>query len=186
MICWRSLAIRMRRRWCGCHRRDVRIARLYNARMSRHIILFAHNIRSLWNIGALFRSCDCFAVEKLILSGYTATPPRREIAKTALGADEWIPWEKVENPQSAIQQLSNEGWKIVALEQSKRSIALQEYSPPEKTCLIVGHEVLGVPEEILKLCDDVVHIPMLGKKKSLNVSVAAGIALHHLRSYNHD
>lgn len=152
----------------------------------RHIILLAHNIRSLWNIGALFRSCDCFGIEKLILSGYTATPPRREIAKTALGAEEWIPWEKAENPHSTIQQYSNEGWRIVGLEQSGRSVALEEYAPHKKTCLIVGHEVLGVPEELLKLCDDVVHIPMLGKKKSLNVSVAAGIALHHLRSCDRD
>lgn len=144
------------------------------------LVLLAHNIRSLWNIGALFRSCDCFAVEKLILSGYTATPPRREIAKTALGADEWIPWEHYADPHEAILSLSKDGWRIVGLEQSERSIALEEYVPSEKTCLIVGHEVLGVPEEILKLCDDVVHIPMLGKKKSLNVSVAAGIALHQL------
>jgi tRNA G18 (ribose-2'-O)-methylase SpoU len=150
------------------------------------IILLAHNIRSLWNIGALFRSCDCFAIEKLILSGYTATPPRREIAKTALGADAWIPWEKVENPLFAIQQLCNEGWRIVGLEQSERSGALETYEPVEKTCLIVGHEVLGVPEEILQLCDDIVHIPMLGKKKSLNVSVATGIALHHLQSCGGD
>lgn len=154
--------------------------------MSRQIILLAHNIRSLWNIGALFRSCDCFAVEKLILSGYTATPPRREIAKTALGADAWIPWEHCTEPKDAIQSLSKDGWRIVGLEQSERSITLEEYQPSEKTCLIVGHEVLGVSEEILKLCDDVVHIPMLGEKKSLNVSVAAGIALHHVRFSVHD
>lgn len=154
--------------------------------MPRHIILLAHTIRSLWNIGALFRSCDCFAVEKLILSGYTATPPRREIAKTALGTEEWIPWEKAENLQQTIQQCSSEGWRIVALEQSEESIALETYAPSEKVCLIVGHEVLGVPEEALKLCDDIVHIPMLGQKKSLNVSVAAGIALHHLRSFKRD
>ena len=149
--------------------------------MSRQIILLAHNIRSLWNIGALFRSGDCFAVEKLILAGYTATPPRREIAKTALGADEWIPWEHCPDPKDLIQSLSKDGWRIVGLEQSERSIALEDYQPQEKTCLIVGHEVLGVPEDLLKLCNDVVHIPMLGQKKSLNVSVAAGIALHHLR-----
>jgi len=152
----------------------------------RNVILLAHNIRSLWNIGALFRSCDCFAVEKLILSGYTATPPRREIAKTALGADEWIPWEHCTDPKDVILSLSKDGWRIVGLEQSERSIALEDYLPQEKTCLIVGHEVLGVSEEILKLCDDVVHIPMLGKKKSLNVSVAAGIALQHLRLSIHD
>lgn len=132
--------------------------------MQRRIILLAHNIRSLWNIGALFRSCDCFAVEKLILGGYTATPPRREIAKTALGADEWIPWEHCTDPKDVILSLSRDGWRIVGLEQSERSIALEEYQPSGKTCLIVGHEVLGVPQELLKLCDDVVQIPCSVKR----------------------
>ncbi len=149
--------------------------------MNRFILL-AYNIRSLWNIGSLFRSCDCFGVEKLILAGYTATPPRREISKTALGAEEWIPWEHHPEPHDVILSLSKEGWCIVALEQSEKSIPLEDYSPKEKTCLIVGHEVLGVPQEILTLCDDIVHIPMFGKKHSLNVSVAAGIALHQLRN----
>lgn len=150
--------------------------------MINRIVLLAYNIRSLWNVGSLFRTCDCFAVEKLILAGYTAAPPRREISKTALGAEEWITWEKAENTQTAIQVLRNDGWRIAALEQSKRSVALDAYVPAQKTCLIVGHEVLGVPEEILTFCDDVVHIPMLGKKHSLNVSVAAGIALHALHT----
>jgi tRNA G18 (ribose-2'-O)-methylase SpoU len=150
--------------------------------VQRHITLLAWNIRSLWNIGSLFRSCDCFHIEKIILSGYTASPPRREISKTALGAEQWIPWEKVDDPREAIDRLHSEGYRIVALEQTPRSIALQEYVPRAKTCIIVGHEVLGVPEDILQHCDDVVHIPMLGRKKSLNVSVAAGIALQHLRA----
>ncbi len=150
--------------------------------MSTRLVLLAYNIRSLWNIGSLFRSCDCFGVEKLILAGYTATPPRREISKTALGAEEWIPWEQATDAYDAVQKLRNEGWKIVALEQSEKSVSLDNYSPQEKTCLIVGHEVLGVPQELLALCDDVLEIPMLGKKNSLNVSVAAGIALHALRN----
>ncbi len=150
--------------------------------MTHSIILLAYNIRSLWNVGSLFRSCDCFAVEKLILAGYTATPPRREISKTALGAEEWIPWEKTEETLLAIEQLRREDWHIVALEQSEKSISLEHYTAPEKVCLIVGHEVLGVSEDILSVCDDIVHIPMLGKKNSLNVAVAAGIALHTLRA----
>lgn len=150
--------------------------------MTHHIILLAYNIRSLWNVGSLFRSCDCFAVEKLILAGYTATPPRREISKTALGAEEWVPWEHAPDATSALRQLHSAGWSIVALEQSVTSTSLEKYIPPEKTCLIVGHEVLGVPQELLALCDVVLEIPMLGKKNSLNVSVAAGIALHALRN----
>lgn len=148
----------------------------------KRIVLFAHNIRSLWNIGALFRCCDCLAVEKLILSGYTATPPRREIAKTALGADAWIAWQKTENPSDALRHYRKQGWRIVGLEQADQSVPLTSYPPADQSVLIVGHEVLGVPEELLECCDDIVHIPMLGRKKSLNVSVAAGIALHHLRS----
>jgi 23S rRNA (guanosine2251-2'-O)-methyltransferase len=150
--------------------------------MTTRLILLAYNIRSLWNVGSLFRTCDCFGIEKLILAGYTATPPRREISKTALGAEEWIPWEHAPDAASIMTSLKSNGWKIVALEQSPQSVPLERYKPSEKTCLIVGHEVLGVPKDLLALCDDVIEIPMLGKKNSLNVSVAAGIALHALRT----
>ena len=149
---------------------------------SKTIILLAHNIRSLWNVGSFFRTADAFAVEKIYLTGYTATPPRREIAKTALGADEWILWEYEKDPMKLIEKLKNDGWRIVGLEITDQSQDITHYHPTEKICLIVGHEVTGVPKEILSLCDDVVHIPMLGKKESLNVSVATGIALERLRS----
>jgi len=149
--------------------------------MNRRIILLAHSVRSLWNVGSLFRTCDCFGVEKLYLTGYTAPPPRREISKTALGAEEWIPWEYHADPRDVILSASKDGYRIVALEQDERSMDLNSYAPPQKLCLIVGHEVLGVPKNLLTLSDDVVHIPMFGKKESLNVSVAAGIALQYLR-----
>ncbi|MBM3231542.1 RNA methyltransferase [Candidatus Peregrinibacteria bacterium] len=151
-------------------------------RATRSIILVAHNIRSLWNVGALFRTSDCFAIEKLILSGYTATPERREISKTAIGAEQWIPWEACDDPLALLGEYRDKGWRIVALEQSERSTVLSDYRPADKTLLVVGHEVLGVPKELLQLCDDVIAIPMHGRKESLNVSVAAGIALHHLRN----
>ncbi|MFA6259769.1 MAG: RNA methyltransferase [Candidatus Peribacteraceae bacterium] len=150
--------------------------------MKRHIILLAHNIRSLWNVGALFRTCDCFGVQKVYLTGYTAVPPRREISKTALGAEEWIVWEYVRDPLEVIARMRKERYRIVALEQDKRAVALQEYLPPAQICLIIGHEVLGVPQELRDVSDDIVHIPMFGKKESLNVSVASGIALAHLRT----
>lgn len=150
--------------------------------MPRRITLLAFNIRSLWNVGSLFRTCDAFGVEKIILSGYTAAPPRREITKTALGAEEHVPWEQARDPQKAIAKLKKRGYTIVALEQAKKAQNLATYEPPSKVCLIVGHEVLGVPKEILKLCDAIVHIPMYGKKESLNVAVAAGVALHRLRT----
>jgi len=150
--------------------------------MNRRIILLAHSVRSLWNVGSLFRTCDCFGIEKLYLTGYTATPPRREISKTALGAEAWIPWEHHADPRDVILSASKDGYRIVALEQDERSMDLNSYTPPQKLCLIVGHEVLGVPKNLLTLSDDVVHIPMFGKKESLNVSVAAGIALQYLHA----
>ena len=152
--------------------------------MKCHLILLAHNIRSLWNVGSLFRTSDAFGVEKIFLTGYTATPPRREISKTALGAEEYVPWEFEQDSVKVIKTLKKKGFTIVALEQAKKAVVLSEYEPPSKVCLIVGHEVLGIPKELLKLCDAIVHIPMHGKKESLNVAVAAGIALHHLRAFS--
>lgn len=149
---------------------------------TRRIILLAHSIRSLWNVGSLFRTADAFHVEKIFLTGYTAVPPRREISKTALGAEEYVPWEKEEDPRKTIAQLKKQGYAIVALEQARGAVDVKDFAPPSKVCLIVGHEVLGVPKELLQLCDAIVHIPMHGKKESLNVAVAAGIALHHLHA----
>jgi len=147
------------------------------------IRVLAHNIRSLWNVGSFFRTADAFGVEKLYLTGYTATPPRREISKTAIGAEEWIDWEYTEDPIKLISALKADGWTIVALELTDSAQSINDYVAPAKTCLVLGHEVTGVSEEILSVCDDTVMIPMLGKKESLNVSVATGIALYCL---NHD
>lgn len=147
-----------------------------------NIVLLAHNIRSLWNVGSFFRTADCFGVDKIYLSGYTGLPPRREISKTAIGAEEWIPWEFTEDPLDTIDHLKKTGYRIVGLEITPGSIALSNYKPPEKVCLLVGNEVLGMDEEFLALCDDVIHIPMQGRKESLNVSVATGIALWSLAS----
>ena len=146
----------------------------------RRITVLAHNIRSLWNVGSLFRTSDAFGVQKIYLTGYTATPPRREISKTALGAEEWIEWEYKKNPLSVIDSLKSEGWEIVALEQTKDSVDLKVFEPLEKTCLILGHEVTGVPDELLEVCDRSVEIQMHGKKESINVAVAAGVVLHYL------
>lgn len=144
------------------------------------MILLAHNIRSLWNVGSFFRTCDAFGVSKLILTGYTATPPRREISKTAIGAEKWIDWEHRQDPLEVIAELKREGWGIVGLEITDKSESIIGYEAPDKICLIVGHEVKGVPKEILEACDEVVYIPMKGKKESLNVSVAAGVALSRI------
>ncbi len=150
--------------------------------MERHIRLLAHNIRSLWNVGAFFRTCDALNVEMLYLTGYTGTPPRKEISKTAIGAEETVPFESHKSPVEVLAALKAEGWTIVALELAPGSVPLQSYVPQGKTCLVVGHEIEGVSGEVLSLADAVVMIPMLGTKESLNVAVATGIALHHLRN----
>ncbi len=151
--------------------------------MNKRIIrLLAYNIRSLWNVGSLFRTCDAFAVEKLFLCGYTALPPRREISKTAIGAEEFVPWEHSADPIAVVREMKKEGYSIVSLECKKRAKSLNEYSAGDKICLIVGNEVLGVPEELIDESDEVIAIKMFGHKESLNVSVAAGIALYHIRN----
>lgn len=148
---------------------------------ARSIVLLAHNVRSLWNVGSFFRTADALNIEKIFLTGYTGHPPRKEITKTAIGAEEVIPWEGGRDPLPFLHKLKGEGWSLVALEITPDAKDLTDYKPPKKVCLIVGHELTGVPQDILAMCDAVVKIPMLGTKESLNVAVAAGIALHHLR-----
>lgn len=147
----------------------------------RDIVLLAHNIRSLWNVGALFRSSDAFGISHVFLTGYTACPPRKEISKTALGAEEWIPWSYEKGPFAVIERLRAEGRSIIALELTGKSAPLWEDATDGPVCLVLGHEVLGVSDELLTACDRAVHIPMQGKKSSLNVSVACGIALYELQ-----
>lgn len=149
--------------------------------MKPRIVVLAHNIRSLWNVGSFFRTCDAFNVEHLYLTGYTGTPPRKEISKTALEAQTWVPWTHELDPLSVIAHLRKDDFAIVALERTQNSVDIASLRVPPKLCLILGHEVTGVAEELLRESDHVVHIPMLGKKESLNVSVAAGIALYALR-----
>ena len=149
---------------------------------TQHIVLIAHNIRSLWNIGAFFRTADAFGIGHIHLTGYTAQPPREEIHKTALGSEEWIPWSFERDPLNVIRKRRKEGYEIVSLEIAKGSLPLASYHPSRPVCLVVGHEILGVPGEIQEESDAVVRIPMQGKKESLNVSVALGIALYHITS----
>jgi 23S rRNA (guanosine2251-2'-O)-methyltransferase len=141
------------------------------------IILVFDNIRSMHNVGAIFRTCDGFRIEKILLCGITATPPHRDIRKTALGAETTVDWMYYQTTHAAIETLV--GCHIIALEQVKDSVPLREaHIPKNKTIvLIVGNEVDGVDENILGYCDQVVEIPQFGTKHSFNVSVSAGIAL---------
>jgi tRNA G18 (ribose-2'-O)-methylase SpoU len=145
--------------------------------------LILPNIRSCHNVGAMFRTADAFAVDKIYLVGYTPQPPRKDIDKVALGAETWIPWEHRKFLKPTLNELKDGGFKLIALEKNKTSLDVAKIGQLSgNVALIVGNEVTGVRREILKMCDLVTHIPMLGKKESLNVSVAAGIAMHALRT----
>lgn len=154
--------------------------------MSQKIIIL-DNIRSAHNVGSIFRTADGAGVEKIYLLGYTPTPidrfgrPQPEIIKTSLGASEIIPFEHIENTdaESLINHLKQEGFAIVAVEQTSSSVSLYDFTVPPKVCYILGNEVEGVSRGLLTLADTVVEIPMEGQKESLNVSVSAGIALFH-------
>ncbi|MFA7421982.1 MAG: TrmH family RNA methyltransferase [Melioribacteraceae bacterium] len=153
---------------------------------TRKIILILHDIRSVENVGAIFRTADAIGVSKIIISGYTPAPidrfgrERGDLKKTALGAEKTIPWEQVKNINTKIKNLKKEGFDIIALEQNPKSLDYKKYKPKEKTAVIVGSEVLGVSEKNLSLCDYILEIPMNGEKESLNVSVATGILLYRL------
>lgn len=146
-----------------------------------HII--AHNIRSLHNIGAIFRSADAFGIEKIWLTGYTAAPPRPEIAKVALGSDQRVLWEKREGILPLLKELRLSGKQIFALETGPKPKSITDLtygSDQTNYALILGNEVEGLDKSVLDQVDQVLAIPMLGQKKSLNVSVAAGIAMFAL------
>ena len=156
------------------------------------IIVIAHNIRSTHNIGAIFRTAEGFGISKIILTGYTPYPQQKkdsrlphialklskQISKTALGAEAIVPFEYQEQPP--LSELKATGYRVVALEQATNSISMADYTAPEKIVLLLGEEVEGITPELLAQCEDILEIPMVGKKESFNVSVATGIALYAL------
>jgi 23S rRNA (guanosine2251-2'-O)-methyltransferase len=146
------------------------------------VIVVLDNIRSMHNVGSVFRTADAFLLHSIYLCGYTPQPPHRDINKTALGATETVEWKYFDNAADAIKLLRDMGFKIFAVEQVRNSIALQKFifKQDDKLAVIFGNEVNGVGEEILKLCDGCIEIPQLGMKHSLNISVAAGIVLWEL------
>ncbi len=146
------------------------------------IIILLDNIRSMNNVGSIFRTADSFRLEKVILAGITPTPPHREITKTAIGAELTVAWEKVEDAIETARSYQAEGYQILSIEQAKDSVPLQrfEVNPEEKYILVLGHEISGVQQELIDISDSVLEIPQFGTKHSLNVSVASGIAMHHL------
>lgn len=161
----------------------------------KQIACIAHDIRSIHNVGSLFRTCDGLHVEKLLLSGYTPYPHseydtrlpheyramQKQIEKTALGAEKTVPWEHITDISAELKQLKLAGYTIVALEQSATSTTLPSFQPPEKMALLLGREVEGIEPTILEQCDEIIEIPMLGSKESFNVVQAAAMALYHCR-----
>ena len=147
------------------------------------IVVLLDNVRSLHNVGSVFRTCDAMAVEKLYLGGITAKPPHREIQKTAIGATESVKWEYVEITEAVVLKYKNLGYKIIAVEQTVNSKDLTKYKwNDEKTMIIFGNEVNGVQQNIIDMADLSIEIPQWGTKHSLNISVSAGIILWDLKS----
>jgi tRNA G18 (ribose-2'-O)-methylase SpoU len=145
--------------------------------------LVCDNIRSLENIGSIFRTADALGVNKIFLGGICGQPPHPKIAKAALGAEENIPWEHQWQVWRIIDRLKKEKISIVALEQTRKSLVCYKFKPKFPLALVVGHEIKGVSPSILKRADQVIHLPMFGKKESLNVAVAFGVAGYYLNQW---
>lgn len=149
-------------------------------------ILILNNIRSVENVGAMFRTADAGGVYKIYLVGYTPAPidrfgrKRKDLAKSALGAEEFVVWESVKTILPLIKKLKKDGFQIIAIEQDSKSVDYKKVKALSKNAFIMGAEVEGIPKEVLKQCDIIAEIPMVGKKESLNVSVSLGIALFRI------
>lgn len=153
------------------------------------VVIVLDNVRSQHNIGSIFRTADAFRIDSIHLCGITATPPNREIQKTALGATESVDWKYFITTSESVEVLRKEGYHIVAVEQVHGSVNINDFDSAkyEKFALIFGNEVHGIDEEILSLCDSFIEIPQFGTKHSLNVSVSAGIVLWEIsRKFLHD
>lgn len=151
------------------------------------LILILDDIRSLHNIGSVFRTADAFLVEKIYLCGITATPPNKEIHKTALGATDTVAWEYVKDVTEIITKLKADGIHVHAVEQVENSVMLNDFNPPADAtlALIFGNEVKGVQQQAIDLCDGTIEIPQLGTKHSLNISVSTGIVVWDIFTKNH-
>jgi tRNA G18 (ribose-2'-O)-methylase SpoU len=158
----------------------------------KELFLILHNVRSAYNVGSIFRTADSVGVRKIYLTGYTPSPfvyknkalhqtkAEKMLAKTALGAQAFVPWEKRGDVFDLLSELHDQGIKVVALEQDEKSVDYRDFEAGNLMALIVGNEPLGIEKEVLEKCESVVEIPMRGRKKSLNVSVAVGIATYEL------
>ena len=150
----------------------------FKAQAKIPLVVVMDNVRSMYNVGSIFRTCDAFSVERLLLCGITACPPHKEITKTALGATESVDWQHYGTTVEAVTELKQQGYKVFAVEQVDTSVMLDQMKIlPEKTAIVLGNEVFGVDDAVLALCDGAIEIPQNGTKHSLNVSIAGGIAI---------
>lgn len=154
----------------------------YKASAKQPIVVVLDHVRSLYNVGSVFRSSDAFRIEGIVLCGITARPPHAEIHKTALGAEESVAWEYFERTEDAVHWLKEQGYTVLAVEQCEGSTMLQNFErqPDRRYAVVLGNEVKGVQQQVVDMCDGCLEIPQYGTKHSLNVSVTAGIVLWHL------
>ena len=157
------------------------VAELRDSEKQPLVVVLDH-VRSLYNVGSVFRSSDAFRIEGVLLCGITARPPHPEIHKTALGAEESVDWRFFERTEDAVMWLKNQGYTVLAVEQCEGSTMLQHFrrKAGQKYAVVLGNEVKGVQQQVVDMCDGCLEIPQYGTKHSLNVSVAAGIVLWHL------
>jgi 23S rRNA (guanosine2251-2'-O)-methyltransferase len=156
------------------------LASAYDAVGRLPVVVLLDQVRSLYNVGSFFRTCDGVRVSRLVLAGITAAPPHPQIAKTALGAELSVPWEKTDDPAAALDRLRDAGWELAAIETSLHAVDLFDWQPAFPVCVVFGHEVDGIRTETLARCDVHVRIPTLGTKQSLNVATAGGVVLYEL------
>ncbi len=152
----------------------------YSALHRVPVSVLLDNVRSMYNVGSFFRTADGAGVERLFLTGITARPPKNQISKTALGAEDTVPWAEAADPVALVEQLRQSGHQIAAIETSTRSVDLFDWQPAFPVCLLFGHEVEGLSPELREACDVHIRIPMLGVKHSLNVATAGGVVLYEL------
>ncbi|HEX4771015.1 MAG TPA: TrmH family RNA methyltransferase [Bryobacteraceae bacterium] len=160
------------------YRASAGAAAYENLRLPVTILL--ENVRSLYNVGAFFRNADGAGIERIVLSGITGRPPKKGINKTALGAEDRVPWVTLDDPVSEIRRLQTNGYEVAAIETSSRAVDLFDWRPRFPVCVLFGHEVEGLSGALLESCDTHVRIPMLGLKHSLNVASAGAVVMYEL------
>jgi 23S rRNA (guanosine2251-2'-O)-methyltransferase len=164
---------------------DDEVVREDSGEHADHLVVLVDNVRSAWNVGSILRSADGFGFSHAYLCGITPTPEQEAVQKTSLGAEDFVTWSHHKDAVKLVKGLRLEGWRIVGLEEDKRAISINKFSTSmdqQPTVLIIGNEVTGVDPGLLKLCDEILYIPMHGQKRSFNVAMAFGVAAYALRN----